>query len=46
LRVELTDAEIRARLAAWRVPAPRYATGVMAKYAQRVGSASQGAVTG
>jgi dihydroxy-acid dehydratase len=46
LRVELTDAEIRARLAEWRVPAPRYARGVMAKYAQRVGSASQGAVTG
>jgi dihydroxy-acid dehydratase len=46
LRAELTAAEIRARLAQWTPPAPRYSTGVMAKYARTVGSAAQGAVTG
>jgi dihydroxy-acid dehydratase len=30
----------------WEPPAPRYARGVMAKYAERVGTASRGAVTG
>ena len=37
--------EIAARLAAWTAPPPRYAGGVMAKYALLVGSASEGAVT-
>jgi dihydroxy-acid dehydratase len=46
LRVELPDAEIAARLAQWRSPAPRYQTGVMAKYARLVSSAALGAVTG
>jgi len=46
LRVDLTAEQIRARLAEWRPPQPRYATGVMAKYAQQVQSASRGAVTG
>src|SRR5581483_7237737 len=45
LRVELSDAEIQQRLANWREPEPRYKTGVMAKYARQVASASQGAVT-
>ena len=45
LRVELSDDEIRQRLAGWRAPAERYASGVMAKYARLVGSASAGAVT-
>jgi len=36
---------IATRLAAWRPPVPRFASGVMAKYAQLVGSASEGAVT-
>ena len=45
IRVELSDDEIRRRLASWRAPAPRYTTGVMAKYARLVGSASVGAVT-
>jgi dihydroxy-acid dehydratase len=44
--VELDDAEIAARLEAWKPPAPRYATGVFAKYAATVSSASLGAVTG
>jgi dihydroxy-acid dehydratase len=45
LDVELTDAEIKKRLANWRAPAPRYKTGVFAKYAALVSSASEGAVT-
>ncbi len=39
------DAELERRLAEWRVPEPRYGTGVMAKYAALVSSASEGAVT-
>jgi len=45
LDVELADAEIKKRLANWREPAPRYKSGVFAKYAALVSSASQGAVT-
>jgi dihydroxy-acid dehydratase len=44
--VELDDAEIAARLATWNPPVPRYTTGVFAKYAATVSSASLGAVTG
>jgi dihydroxy-acid dehydratase len=44
--VELDAVEIAARLEAWKPPAPRYATGVFAKYAATVSSASLGAVTG
>ncbi|HEU5322529.1 MAG TPA: dihydroxy-acid dehydratase, partial [Methylomirabilota bacterium] len=46
LDVELSPAEIRKRLKAVRRPKPRYATGVMAKYARLVSSAADGAVTG
>ncbi len=45
LQVELTDSEIRSRLDAWRPRAPLFAHGVMAKYAQLVSSAAEGAVT-
>jgi dihydroxy-acid dehydratase len=45
LRVELSDDEIAARLAVWSAPPPRYETGVLAKYAALVSSASEGAVT-
>src|SRR5580704_12257345 len=45
LNVELTDAEIQKRLASWKPPAPRFASGVMAKYALLVSSAAIGAVT-
>jgi dihydroxy-acid dehydratase len=45
LDAELTDAEIKKRLGNWREPAPRYKTGVFAKYAAVVSSASQGAIT-
>jgi dihydroxy-acid dehydratase len=44
--VELSDDEIQARLKAWTPPAPRYTSGVMAKYAKLVASASEGAITG
>jgi dihydroxy-acid dehydratase len=45
LRVELPDEEIAARLADHVPPPPRYTTGVLAKYASLVSSASEGAVT-
>ena len=45
LRVELSDDEIAARLRDWTPPPPRYTTGVLAKYASLVSSASEGAVT-
>ncbi|HLZ08357.1 MAG TPA: dihydroxy-acid dehydratase, partial [Chloroflexota bacterium] len=45
LDVELSDAEIAARLADWHPPTARYRTGVFAKYAALVSSASRGAIT-
>jgi dihydroxy-acid dehydratase len=45
LDVELDDPTLRRRLERWRAPAPRYTTGVFAKYARLVSSASQGAIT-
>ena len=45
LRVNLSAEEIGKRLADWTAPPPRYPHGVFAKYAQTVGSASEGAVT-
>ena len=45
LRVELSHDEIAARLADWGAPPPRYTTGVFAKYAALVSSASEGAIT-
>ncbi|HLF71486.1 MAG TPA: dihydroxy-acid dehydratase [Dehalococcoidia bacterium] len=45
LDVELTDAELKQRLATWTAPPPNYKTGVFAKYAKLVSSASEGAVT-
>ena len=46
LAVEIGDDELRSRLATWSRPAPRYSSGVFAKYARLVSSASTGAVTG
>ena len=46
LDLEVGESEIAARLKTWKAPAPRYETGVMAKYARMVSSASKGAVTG
>jgi dihydroxy-acid dehydratase len=45
LNVELSAKDIKARLKKVKQPAPRYMTGVMAKYARHVSSASEGAVT-
>ncbi len=45
LRVEIATAELARRKAGWKAPAPRYTRGVMAKYANTVSSASEGAVT-
>ncbi|HEY6902925.1 MAG TPA: dihydroxy-acid dehydratase [Candidatus Acidoferrales bacterium] len=39
------EANIEERRAQWKPPAPRYTSGVMAKYAKLVSSASEGAVT-
>ncbi len=45
LEVEISDDELRQRMAQWKAPQPRYPTGVFAKYAALVSSASQGAIT-
>jgi len=45
LEVEISDDVLRQRMAQWKEPEPRYATGVFAKYAALVSSASQGAIT-
>ena len=45
LQLNVPDAEIARRRAAWQPPAPRYTSGVLAKYARLVSSASKGAVT-
>ncbi len=45
LTLNVPPEEITTRLAAWRAPEPRYKRGVMAKYANSVTSASQGAIT-
>jgi dihydroxy-acid dehydratase len=45
LRVELPDGELERRLERWTPPPPRYTSGVLAKYAALVSSASDGAIT-
>ena len=45
LDVEISEEEMDKRLREWKAPAPRYASGVMAKYAKLVSSAAEGAVT-
>jgi len=45
LEVEISDLEIKQRLAAVKPHPPRYASGVFAKYAALVSSASDGAIT-
>jgi dihydroxy-acid dehydratase len=45
LEDELSDAALHQRLAAWKPPKPRYPSGVFAKYAALVSSASEGAIT-
>ena len=45
LQLNVSDDELARRREKWRPPAPRYKTGVLAKYAALVSSASIGAVT-
>src|SRR5438477_7328892 len=45
LEVEVSDAEIKRRMAGWKQPKLRYATGVFSKYCALVASASEGAIT-
>jgi dihydroxy-acid dehydratase len=45
LEVEVSGEIIRQRMSIWKPPHPRYPTGVFAKYASLVSSASQGAIT-
>jgi dihydroxy-acid dehydratase len=42
---ELSEAEFAARMRDWKAPKARYTSGVFAKYAALVGSASDGAIT-
>ena len=44
LQLNVPDAEIAARRATWKQPAPRYTRGVLAKFARNASSASTGAV--
>jgi dihydroxy-acid dehydratase len=46
LDLEVPADEIARRLQQWKAPAPRYKSGVMAKYCKLVSSASEGAITG
>jgi dihydroxy-acid dehydratase len=46
LDVALSDEEIAQRVAEYQAPEPAWTSGVMAKYARSVSSASLGAVTG
>ena len=45
LQLNVDDAELKRRRAAWQPPEPRYTRGVLAKYARLVSTASKGAVT-
>jgi dihydroxy-acid dehydratase len=45
LRVDLSDDEIRERVAAYQAPPPKFTSGVLGKYAKHVGSAAEGALT-
>src|SRR5205085_2782925 len=45
LDTDVSEDEIKRRMADWKEPAPRYRTGVFAKYAALVSSASDGAIT-
>jgi len=46
LDVDLSDDELARRAESWSPPPARYESGVFAKYAASVGSASEGAQTG
>ncbi|MBO9537428.1 dihydroxy-acid dehydratase [Herbaspirillum sp.] len=46
IQLNVPEAEIAQRRAAWQQPAPRYTRGVLAKFAALASTASKGAVTG
>ena len=45
LQLNVDDAELERRRAAWTRPTPRYRTGILGKYSRLVSSSSRGAVT-
>jgi dihydroxy-acid dehydratase len=45
LQVNVDDAELARRRAAWKAPAPRYTRGTLAKFARLASTASKGAIT-
>ncbi len=45
IEARISNAEMARRKKAWKQPRPKHKTGVLAKYAKLVGSASEGAVT-
>jgi dihydroxy-acid dehydratase len=46
IHLDVADKVLKQRLDAWHGPPPRYTSGVLAKYARLVSSASMGAITG
>ncbi|MEN9295028.1 MAG: hypothetical protein RIS03_722, partial [Pseudomonadota bacterium] len=45
IQLNVDEAEIAKRRAAWKQPKPRYTRGLLAKYAKLASTASKGAVT-
>jgi len=45
LQLNVSDDELKRRRATWKQPAPRYTTGVLAKFAKMASTASKGAIT-
>ena len=45
IQLNVDDAELARRRAAWRPPPPRYTRGLLAKYMRLVSTASRGAIT-
>ena len=45
IELNVDDAELARRRAAWKAPAPRYTRGLLAKYMKLVSTASKGAIT-
>jgi dihydroxy-acid dehydratase len=45
VQLDVDDAELARRRAAWKAPAPRYTRGLLAKYMRSVSTASRGAIT-
>lgn len=45
LQLNVDDAEIARRRAAWQPPKPRYTRGLLGKYMRLVSTASKGAIT-